>query len=254
MQATTYNKEGKAVGKIELPESVFGESWNGTLVHEVVRAMQGNARAGTAHTKVRGDVRGGGKKPWRQKGTGRARAGSRRSPIWRGGGVAFGPRSDRDYSRKINRRVRIKALAVALSQKLRDGEIIFLDELSFAEPKAKEAKTMLLSLSGIKGYETLAIKRKNAAIVLLPGRNESIEKSFRNFGNLLVTGVKDLNPVELLSYKYVIVTDAESAVAELLSRTVSKTGSKGEKKSKETVSNAPAKKMAKKTAKTRKAA
>lgn len=222
MQATTYNTQGKAVGKIELPESVFGLPWNADLVHEVVHAMQANARAGTAHTKVRGEVRGGGKKPWRQKGTGRARAGSRRSPIWRGGGITFGPRNERDYTTKLNRNVRAKALGVAFSQKLRDDEVIFLDTMTFAAPKAKEARAVLMALSGITGKATLATKRKNAALVVLSGRDERAEKSFRNFGNVLVEQAKDLNPVALLSYKYVIIADAEGVAGVLATRVVAK--------------------------------
>lgn len=218
MEATTYNTQGKAVGKITLPESVFGQKWNADLVHEVVHIMQSNARAGTAHTKVRGEVRGGGKKPWRQKGTGRARAGSRRSPIWRGGGITFGPRAEKNYQKKLNRNVRAKALGVALSQKLRDGEIIFLDTLAFAEPKTKEAKQTLVALSGIKGKETLATKRKNTALIVLPARSEHAEKSFRNFGNILVEQAKDINPVELFSYKYVIIADADAVVTLLAER------------------------------------
>ncbi|MDZ4284712.1 MAG: 50S ribosomal protein L4 [Patescibacteria group bacterium] len=250
MQATTYNTQGKAAGKVTLPENVFDQPWNANLVHEVVRAMQGNARAGTAHTKVRGEVRGGGKKPWRQKGTGRARAGSRRSPIWRGGGVTFGPRSERDYSRKINRKVRARALAVALSQKLRDDEIIFLDGLLFSAPKTKDAKAVLVNLSGIKGYEMLMKKRRNAALVVLAARNEHIEKSFRNFGHVSVGQAKDLNPVELLSYKYVIVADPEPIVAQLASRVASKGDQKPETKRTKT-EKAPAKKSAqRKTTKT----
>ncbi len=222
MQAITYNTEGKAVGKVELPESVFGQPWSPDLVHEVVLAMQANARAGTAHTKVRGEVRGGGKKPWRQKGTGRARHGSRRSPIWRGGGVTFGPRNERDYSQKINRNVRAKALGVALSQKLRDDEIICLDTMLFVAPKAKEARGMLTALSGVAGKGTLATKRKNAAVIVLGGRDGNTEKSFQNFGNVVVTQAKDLNPVELLSYKYVILAGAETVAKLLESRIVSK--------------------------------
>ena len=222
MQATTYNTKGTEAGKVTLPESVFAEPWNADLVHSVVLAMQGNARAGTAHTKVRGEVRGGGKKPWRQKGTGRARAGSRRSPIWRGGGITFGPRSERDYTTKLNRNVRAKALAVALSQKLRDDEIIFLDTLAFAAPKAKEAREMLVALSGIAGKTTLATKRKNAAVIVTAGRDEHAEKSFRNFGNVFVQQAKDINPVELFSYKYVIVGDTDAVTALLASRVAPK--------------------------------
>lgn len=220
MQATIYNNTGTDAGKIALPEAVFNQPWNADLLFDVVRSMQSNARAGTAHTKGRGEVRGGGKKPWRQKGTGRARHGSRRSPIWTGGGITFGPRTEKDYTRKINRNVRAKALGVALSQKLRDDEVIFLDTFGLAAPKAQDAKAALVALSGIEGKEMLATKRANAVLVVLPGRDEAVEKSFSNFGNVLVEQAKDLNPVELLSYKYVIIA-SPAEVTELLAARVS---------------------------------
>ncbi len=229
MQAVVYNTAGKKTGTVALPPQAFGVPWNATLVHEVVRGMQGNARASTAHTKTRAEVRGGGRKPWRQKGTGRARHGSRRSPIWRGGGVTFGPRSARDYSVKLNRAARAKALGAVLSQKIRDSETIFLDTLSFPAPKTKEAKEVLVALSGIKGNEMLARKRKNAALVVLPARDAHSEKSFRNFGNVLVKQAKDINPVDLLTYKYAIMAGAEqvvSALTERLSPKAKKTASR----------------------------
>lgn len=226
LEANVYSREGKETGKITLPESAFGAKWNADLVHEVVTAMQSNARAGTAHTKDRSEVRGGGRKPWRQKGTGRARHGSRRSPIWTGGGVTFGPRNEKDYSKKINKNTRAKALASVLSRKHADGEVLFVDSLSFDEPKAKEALKTLVALSGIKGKESLKGKKKNAALIVLPERDENIEKSFQNFGNVLVEQVKDVNPVELLTYKYVVVAKPEESLKTLERRTVTKTARK----------------------------
>ena len=184
MDAKVYSHEGTEVGKISLPEAVFGVKWNADLVHEVVVGMQANARESTAHTKDRSEVRGGGKKPWRQKGTGRARHGSSRSPIWAGGGVAHGPRNDRDYSVKINKKVKAKALATVLSRKNADSEIIFVDVLTFAEPKTALGKQIIKALAKGTGYTDLATKRKNAAVVILPSRNEMAEMSFRNFGNI----------------------------------------------------------------------
>ena len=180
--------------------------------------MQSNARAGTAHTKDRSEVRGGGRKPWKQKGTGRARHGSRRSPIWTGGGVTFGPRNEKDHSVKINKKVRTKALASVLSKKLADNEVFFVDSLAMDEPKTKDAKAVIAALAKGTGNESLVTKRKNAAIVLLADRNLATEKSFRNFGNLEVIMAKDVNPVELLTYKYVVVADAASAVEVLEKR------------------------------------
>lgn len=218
MKAQVFKQDGGKASEITLSENLFGQKWNSDLVHEVVVAMQSNARAGTADTKDRGEVRGGGKKPWKQKGTGRARHGSRRSPIWKGGGVAHGPLSDKDYSKKINKKVRAKALAVTLSRKYADGEVMFVESLSFAAPKAAEAKNVIKSLAQASGEKSLVTKRKNTAVILLPGRDEAAEKSFRNFGNLSVVMAKDINPVELLTYKYVIVADPKASLETLEKR------------------------------------
>ena len=192
---------------VTLPESLFGVKWNPTLVHEVVVSMQSNARAGTAHTKDRSEVAGGGKKPWKQKGTGRARHGSRRSPIWVGGGVSHGPRSDKDYSKKINKKARAKAFASTLSKKQADGEVLFVDSLALENPKTAEAKNIVKALAAGTGKADLVTKRKNAALIVIGARDEAMEKSFRNFGNMLVTQAKDVNPVDLLTYKYVVMAD-----------------------------------------------
>ncbi len=226
IESAVYSKDGKEVGTIALPESVFGVLWNSDLVHQVVVSMQGNARAGTAHTKGRGDVRGGGKKPWKQKGTGRARHGSSRSPIWSGGGVALGPINDKDYSRKINKNVRAKALACVLSQKLRDEEVLFVDSLGMSEPKTKDARALIQALASTKGHERLRTKRTNTALILLPGRDTGAELSFRNFGNIEVLQTKDVNPVTLLTYKYVIVAKPDENLALLSERTATKNARK----------------------------
>lgn len=212
MNAKIYSQAGAATGEIALPSTVFEVAWNSDLVHQVVIAMQANERAGTAHTKDRSEVRGGGKKPWKQKGTGRARHGSSRSPIWAGGGVAHGPRSEKDYTTKLNKKVRAKALATVLSKKNQDGEIILVDGVTFALPKTADAKTMIKALAAGTGHADLATKRKNAALIVLPKRSEAIEKSFRNFGNLSVAHAKDINPVDLLTYKYVIMTEPAASL------------------------------------------
>lgn len=210
LEAAVYNTEGKAVGKISLPESVFGLKFNHDLVHQVVTSMMSSRRAGTAHTKFRGEVRGGGKKPWRQKGTGRARHGSRRSPIWRGGGVTHGPRAEKNYERKVNNNMRRKALRMALSAKLRDGEILFVDDLKIKEIKTKEAKVIFNKLAGIKGFEKISGKKKNAVMLALPGKDVKVEKSFRNFGNISVVESRNLNPVDILNYKYLAIVNPAS--------------------------------------------
>ena len=182
MNTKLYTATGAEAGSLELPASLFEVVWNADLVHGVVVAMQANGRAGTADTKGRGDVRGGGKKPWKQKGTGRARHGSSRSPIWAGGGVAHGPKSEKDYSSKINKKMRAKALASVLTKKFADTEMIFLSEIAMTEPKAALGKTILKAIATGTGKSDLATKRKNAALLVLAGRNEAVELSFRNFG------------------------------------------------------------------------
>ncbi len=218
METKVFTKDGKEAGSITLPESVFGIAWNADLVHEVVVSMQSNARAGTAHTKDRSEVSGTGKKPWKQKGTGRARHGSRRSPIWAGGGVSHGPRTDKDYTKKINKKARAKALASTLSKKFADGEVVFVDTLALEAPKATDAKAIIKALATGAGVAPLATKRKNTALVVLPARNEAAELSFRNFGNFEVAQAKDINPVDLLTYKYVVVIEPDATVKTLESR------------------------------------
>ena len=218
METQVFTVDGKASGKVTLPESVFGVAWNPDLVHEVVVSMASNARGGNAHTKDRSEVSGGGKKPWRQKGTGRARHGSRRSPIWTGGGVTFGPRNEKDYSKKINKKVRQKALAATLGKKHEDGEIIFVENFNFEAPKTADAKSAIKAIATGSKNESLATKRKNAALIVLAERNEATEKSFRNFGNMEVAQAKDINPLDLLTYKYVVMTEPAKALEILESR------------------------------------
>ncbi|KKP56443.1 MAG: 50S ribosomal protein L4 [Parcubacteria group bacterium GW2011_GWB1_35_5] len=211
MEAVIYNQTGKETGKIKLPETVFGLPWNEDLVHQVATSMMANKRTPIAHTKTRGEVSGTGKKPWRQKGTGRARHGSRRSPIWVGGGVTHGPRNDKDYSKKINKKMKAKALFTVLSRKFKDGEVFFLDNISLKEPKTKEAKNIIVSLSKIKEMNSIN-RRKNAVFIALQEKNTNTLKSFSNFGNLEVGDVKDLNVLDLLQYRYLIVTQPEESM------------------------------------------
>lgn len=217
MDAKVYNQTGKEVSSVKLPENIFGLPWNEALVHQVVNSMMGNERTPIAHAKNRGEVSGSGIKPWRQKGTGRSRHGSRRSPIWVGGGVSHGPRNDRDFSRKINKKMKTKALFTVLSQKFKDGEVVFLDEISFRIPKTKEAKGVIASLSKIKEISSIS-RRKNAAFIALPEKNENVLKSFNNFGNLEIGQVKDLNALDLLQYRYLVISDPKKSITSLSSR------------------------------------
>lgn len=215
MESKVYNQEGKEVGTIKLPKSVFGVTWNGNLVHEVTISMASNKRNSTAHAKDRSDVSGGGKKPWRQKGTGRARHGSSRSPIWVGGGVTHGPTNEKNYYKKINKKKKAKALYTVLSQKLKDNEILFIDSFNMKDPKTAEAKKILSNLSSIPGFESVLTKRKNSAVLSLDKRDEVVEKSFRNFGNLTLGEVKDINPLLLLQNKYLVIVNPEESLKKI---------------------------------------
>ncbi len=219
METPIYNQDGKATGKITLSKDVFGLSWNADLVHEVIRLMNSNSRSPIAHAKMRGEVRGGGAKPWKQKGTGRARHGSSRSPIWIGGGTTHGPRNDKNFSRKINKKAKTKAFHTILSRKFKDGEILFVDGLNFSGPKAKDAKKILLSLSGIKGYEKLASKKANAAIIAVDKKADALTKSFRNFGNVSVEEFRNINPVSVMNHTYLIVANPEVSLKALNEKT-----------------------------------
>jgi large subunit ribosomal protein L4 len=212
VEAKVYNQEGKEKGKINLPEELFGLPWNGDLVHQVMTSMLSNNRSPIAHTKDRSEVRGGGKKPWRQKGTGRARHGSSRSPIWIGGGVTHGPRSEKNFERKINKKMKTKAFFTILSQKQRDGEVLFAEITNFDKPKTKDAQTYLSNLAKIEGYEKLVYKTGKRAILALPEKNENLEKSFHNIKSSNLTEIVNLNPLDLLNYKYLVVLNPEKSL------------------------------------------
>ncbi len=221
METKIYNQIGKESGKITLPEGVFGLPWNGDLVHQVVVSMQSNARTPVAHTKDRSEVSGGGKKPWRQKGTGRARHGSNRSPIWIGGGVTHGPRNDKNFAKKINKKMRAKALYTVLSGKLRDGEVLFVDKMETSEIKTKKAKEMLNSLGSVEGFDGLATKKKNAAYITFTQKDENTEKSFKNFGNVALNTIENMNILDVLNHKYLVITDPEKSI-EVIGRRMNK--------------------------------
>jgi large subunit ribosomal protein L4 len=221
-EAPVFAMDGKTAGTIALPEAIFGAAWNADLVHQVVVGMEANARPTVAHTKFRGEIAGGGKKPWKQKGTGRARHGSTRSPIWRGGGVTHGPRAEKVYAVKINRKMRLAALKTVLARKWADGEIVFVSGLSFAEPKTKDAKAMLVAVAAASGNPMLAQKRKNAAVFALPTKDIAAEKSLRNIGSIMTEEVRNLNPVDLMNKKYLVIADPAASLAALEARFAAK--------------------------------
>lgn len=212
MEAKIYNQTGKAAGNIALPETLFGVRWNADLMHQVIVSSLSNKRAGTADARTRADVSGGGKKPWKQKGTGRARHGSTRSPLWRGGGVTHGPLAEKDYNKKINKKMRYKALFVALSKKFKDGEILFVDALSLTNPKTKEAQVITTALSKVTGFERLAGKRAKTALVLLPEKNQTVLRSFKNLPAVAISQISQLNALDAMSHRYLVVVNPEAGL------------------------------------------
>lgn len=214
-----YSKDGKETSTMALPKEQFGLSWNGDLVHQVITSLQSSARNPYAHVKTRGEVSGGGKKPWQQKGTGRARHGSTRSPIWVGGGVAHGPRNDKNYDRKINKKAKNKALATILSKKAHDGEIILVDSFGLNDPKTAEVKKILTNLSKADAsFATLATKKHNTALIVTAKSDTNTYLSTRNFKNLEAQSVDSINPLTVSTYKYIILTSPKETVAALADR------------------------------------
>ena len=222
METSLYNLEGKKIGTVLLPESIFGLRWNADLVKQVVDSLLSSKRKPVAHAKDRSDVRGGGKKPWRQKGTGRARHGSIRSPIWVGGGVTGGPRKEKNFERKVSKKMRVKALYTILSRKMKDGEILFVDSIKLARPKTKEAVKTLHSISKAKGFENLFLKKNNATVVALSGKNKETERAFNNLGNIKTIEARNLDPLTLLKYKYLMIENPKIALVSLPKLTKSK--------------------------------
>ncbi len=187
-----YNTKKEKVGEVGLNEKVFDLVVKEHLLHDVVRMQRAAKRAGTASTKTRVEVRGGGAKPWRQKGTGRARAGSRRSPIWRGGGVTFGPKP-RDFSFKINKKVKKQALAMAMSARLQEGNLMVLDNFTMEAIKTKDF---------VKTMGTLEIEN---ALIVIDGINENLDKSSRNVNGFKVMPAEGVNVYDILLHKKLVL-------------------------------------------------
>lgn len=186
-KVSVYNQEGNVTGDIQLSDARFGVKVNPAVVHEALVAQQANRRKAIANTKTRGEVRGGGKKPWKQKGTGRARQGSIRSPQWVGGGIVFGPTSDRNFALKINKKTKQKALFMALSDKVAHENLIVLEAFAPAEPKTK----LMASL-----VSKLPVKR--SALYVMPKSNASMVRMSRNLKNVQVVTANSLNLEDVL--------------------------------------------------------
>lgn len=194
-KVSVYNNQGKTSGDMELNDAVFGVEVNPTLVHQVYLALEGNTREPWAHTKDKGEVRGGGKKPWKQKGTGRARHGSIRSPIWKGGGVTFGPLNVRNYTQKVNKKMSQQAVKMCLTDKVALERFVVIEDVQ-ASGKTKEMAALRKQLPGV-GKSTL---------LLVDGTDEKIALATRNMPNIDMQRAQDVNVADLLHHQYVITT------------------------------------------------
>ncbi len=218
MKVPVYTIEGKVKKELELPENIFGAKWNADLVSQVLYSQASNRRAGTAHTKNRGEVRGGGIKPWQQKGTGRARHGSSRSPLWRHGGVTFGPRNDKDYKKTIPRGMKIAALFSLLSAKVKSGKVIFVDAIPEQTGKTKDANTMMQGLTTIEGFKTLCYKKPNNVYMTIGKGSDMTKRAFRNLPYMTLHNMDDLNPLDIANTRYLVIANPEDTIAYLSSK------------------------------------
>ncbi|MEK7646030.1 MAG: 50S ribosomal protein L4 [Patescibacteria group bacterium] len=216
MELPLYNQNAENIGTVELTDNVFGLPMNQDLLYQVITSQMSNKRQVLAHAKGRGEVRGGGKKPWKQKGTGRARHASIRSPIWRGGGVTGGPTKERNFKKDINKKMMQKALKVALSSKVRDGQLFVLDALTIginsdasvgAVPKTKEMDVVMKKFTTILG-------RLNNVLLVMPTDSAVLYKSARNLPYLDTIEARNLNPLVLLEANRVILSKESLAVIE----------------------------------------
>jgi large subunit ribosomal protein L4 len=200
MKADVYNFNNEVVGSIELPAEVFGAKWSPTLVKQVLDAQVANRRQPWAHVRDRSEVSGGGKKPWRQKGTGRARHGSTRSPIWVGGGKAHGPRNDKDYSQKVNKKMKRVALFAVLSRKAKDGEIKVFETLLLEQPKTKALASTL------KGMITLPKGGKRWDVLLVSdAKNKNLFRAASNLEKAKVLSADSLNIFDVINHRNLFI-------------------------------------------------
>ena len=199
MKTALYNWKGETVGELDLPDAIFAAPWRPALVSQALHAQVANRRKPLAHTKNRGEVSGGGKKPWRQKGTGRARHGSIRSPIWKGGGVTHGPRNDRSFSVKLNRKMLHGAIRSILSKKLEEGNIKILESLAISAPKTREFVGVLRQFLGIPKA------KKKFSTLLIPDRaNKMVYRASANVPTVKALSSQTLNVEDLLKYRTIL--------------------------------------------------
>lgn len=203
-----YNQNAEIVGDKKLANKVFGVKANHDLVHQAMVAQMSNERQVLAHTKDRSEVSGGGKKPWKQKGTGRARAGSSRSPIWIGGGVTFGPRSDRNFKKDINKKMKQKALFMVLSDKIENKKVVVLDKIEMSEFKTKAFSAVLKNFEGKVLIAKEGESKKRSLLLINDAKDEKVKYSGRNLAGVKVINLSNVNILDLLKYRDLIITAA----------------------------------------------
>jgi len=204
LSAPLYNLEGEQTGTVKLPEKIFGLKINSDLIYQAVNVQLANRRKHLAKTKDRSEVRGGGIKPWRQKGTGRARHGSIRSPLWKGGGVTFGPDDKKNFNRRINKKARRKAILMILSSKVNDKELIVLEDLKLKEPRTRLMVNLIDKI--LKNISETMKQGKKPSILITPSlKDGNIIKAVRNIPNTKIIPVYSLNVFDLLSFKYLFL-------------------------------------------------
>ena len=203
LKIKVYNQSAEAVKDLELADKIFGVKASNELLHQAVITQMANTRQVLAHTKDRSEVSGGGKKPWKQKGTGRARVGSSRSPIWIGGGVTFGPTKNRNFKKKINQKMKQKALFMAFSDKLATNSLLILDNLEFTEYKTKKFNTLLTDLE-----KKVLNNTRRDILVINEAKEEMAKYSGRNLKGVKIINLENINLVDLLNYKNLLLTES----------------------------------------------
>jgi large subunit ribosomal protein L4 len=208
MKTSVYNQTGEVIGEIELNSKIFDVKPNSHLLAEAVRIHRSNSRQGTSNTKTRGEVSGGGKKPWKQKGTGRARAGSTRSPIWRHGGVTFGPRANQNWELKMNKKAKTQALFMSLSDKAKENQLIIVDQIALENPKTKEFVKLL---SGLKGKIKNLGKKQ---MLVMPKKDDKLSRSSKNIQSVNGVLANSLNILDVLKADSIILLKESLPVIE----------------------------------------
>ncbi len=202
LKIKVYNQAAEPVKDLELTEKIFAVEANHELLHQALVAQMANGRQVLAHTKDRSEVSGGGKKPWKQKGTGRARVGSSRSPIWIGGGVTFGPTKDRNFKQKINQKMKQKALFMVLSDRVKNESLVVLDNIDFNEYKTKKFNELL------GGLEKKVLKTERRDILVLnDSKDDKLKYSGRNLTGVKIINLENVNLADVLNFRYLLITE-----------------------------------------------